>query len=80
MDLYLTNGGKAIPKILIINDENIVQKTWGPRPSTATKMVLDYKEKNGALDADFKKDLQLWYNKDKGKNIQQDLVELLKQV
>lgn len=80
MDLYLTNGGKAIPKILIINNENIVQKTWGPRPSTATKMVLDYKEKNGALDADFKKDLQLWYNKDKGKNIQQDLVELLKQV
>ena len=41
MDLHLTNGGKAIPKILIINDENIVQKTWGPRPSTATKMVLD---------------------------------------
>jgi hypothetical protein len=41
-------------------------------------MVLDYKEKNGAIDAEFKKDLQIWYNKDKGNSTQQDILNLLK--
>jgi hypothetical protein len=37
-------------------------------------MVSDYKEKNGALDPKFKEDLQVWYNKDKGKSVQEDFV------
>jgi hypothetical protein len=41
-------------------------------------MVLDYKEKNGGLDPEFKKNLQLWYNKDKGYSTQEDIVNLLK--
>jgi len=77
MNAFLTNGSKSIPKVILINNKNEVLNSWGPRPSVATKMVLDYKEKHGALDAEFKKDLQLWYNKDKGQNIQNDIVELL---
>jgi thiol-disulfide isomerase/thioredoxin len=77
MDAFLTNGSKSIPKVIIVNNKNEVVDSWGPRPSIATKMVQDYKEKNGSLDAEFKKDLQLWYNKDKGNNIQNDLMELL---
>jgi len=41
-------------------------------------MVLDYKEQNGNIDAEFKKDLQIWYNKDKGNSTQKDIVQLLK--
>jgi len=78
MNLYLTNGGKSIPKILIVDTQNKVVNSWGPRPSIATKMVIDYKEKKGSLDADFKKNLQIWYNKDKGTNTQEDLLKLLK--
>ncbi len=78
MNQYLTNGSKSIPKIIIINKENKAINSWGPRPSIATKMVLDYKEQNGSLDANFKKDLQIWYNKNKGTNTLEDLVELLK--
>jgi len=78
MNLYLTNGGKSIPKILIVDTQNKVVNSWGPRPSIATKMVIDYKEQNGSLDADFKKNLQIWYNKDKGTNTQEDLLKLLK--
>ena len=77
MNNFLTNGGKAIPKVILINEQQEIINSWGPRPSIATKMVLDYKEKNGALDAEFKKDLQLWYNKDKGNNTQTDLLKLL---
>lgn len=78
MNLFLTNGSKSIPKIIMLNAENKVTNSWGPRPSIATKMVEDYKEQNGSLDADFKKNLQVWYNKDKGINTQEDLIKLLK--
>tara|TARA_R110001583_G_scaffold83631_2_gene220680 strand:- start:3425 stop:4024 length:600 start_codon:yes stop_codon:yes gene_type:complete len=78
MNLYLTNGSQSIPKIIIVDNQNKVINSWGPRPSIATKMVLDYKTENGTLDADFKKDLQIWYNKDKGTNTQEDLLKLLK--
>ena len=39
-------------------------------------MVNDYKEKHGQLDANFKQDLQIWYNKDKGVNIQKNMLDL----
>jgi hypothetical protein len=78
MNQYLTNGSKSIPKIIIVDNNNNVINSWGPRPSIATRMVLDYKEKNGAIDAEFKKDLQIWYTKDKGNSTQKDIVQLLK--
>lgn len=77
MDLFLTNGGRAIPKLIALDTEHNMIFTWGPRPSVATKMVADYKAKNGNLDAQFKQDLQVWYNKDKGKSVQEDIVRLL---
>jgi len=77
MDLFLTNESRSIPKVIILDNELNVLNTWGPRPSFATKMVHEYKEKNGSLDAHFKQDLQVWYNKDKGKNVQEDFINLI---
>ncbi|WP_248327308.1 thioredoxin family protein [Aquimarina acroporae] len=78
MSNFLTNGGKAIPKLIAFdNDKKEVLNSWGPRPSVATKMVNDYKAEHGSLDADFKQDLQVWYNKDKGVNIIEDLTKLI---
>ena len=76
MNHFLTNGGKSIPKLIALNTKNEVLNTWGPRPSVATKMVKDYKEKHGQLDASFKQGLQIWYNKDKGVNIQENMLDL----
>ena len=78
MNEFLTNNSKSIPKIIVLDNANNVINSWGPRPSIATKMVLDYKTANGTIDANFKKDLQLWYNKDKGQNTQNDIIQLLK--
>lgn len=78
MNQYLTNGSKSIPKVLILDQENNVVDSWGPRPSVASKMVMDYKVQNGSLDEDFKKNLQIWYNKDKGNNTQEELIGLLR--
>jgi len=78
MNKFLTNNSKSIPKIIVLDSANNVINSWGPRPSIATKMVQDYKTAHGVLDANFKKDLQLWYNKDKGQNTQNDIIQLLK--
>lgn len=78
MDQFLTNGGKAIPKLIMIDTTtNNVINTFGPRPSEATQMVNDYKAMHGALTPDFKEDLQGWYNKNKGQNIIDDVMVLL---
>jgi len=78
MNQFLTNGGKSIPKLVMINNEtNTVVNTFGPRPTVATDMVNAYKTEHGQLTPEFKEDLQRWYNKDKGQSILEDLVSLL---
>ena len=79
MNLFLTDGNRSIPKLIIWDRENhSLIDTWGPRPSEATAKVKAQKEKFGSLDAEFKEELQRWYNQDKGKNIERDLVRLLR--
>ncbi len=78
MDQFLTNGGRSIPKLISVDENKEVLFSWGPRPSTATKMIADYKEENGVVDAKVKEDLQVWYNKNKGVNVQEDFISLLK--
>ncbi|CAM1342500.1 thioredoxin family protein [Tenacibaculum amylolyticum] len=77
MDNFLTNGGRSIPKLIALDKNNDVLFTWGPRPSIATKMIADYKEANGVVDAKVKEDLQVWYNKNKGENVQEDILSYL---
>jgi thiol-disulfide isomerase/thioredoxin len=78
MDMFLTNGGRAIPKVLMIDDATgAVVSSFGPRPSEATVKVNDYKEKHGVLTPEFKEELQTWYNKNKGQNIIEDITQQL---
>ncbi|MBC3845502.1 thioredoxin family protein [Winogradskyella echinorum] len=78
MNQFLTNGGKAIPKLIMIDNEtNTVVNTFGPRPTVATNLVNAYKAEHGQLTLEFKEDLQRWYNKDKGQSTIEDLVNLL---
>ena len=78
MDAFLTHGARSIPKVIVLdNSQQEIVGEWGPRPSLATKMVEDYKAEHGKLTDEFKQELQLWYNKDKGQNILQDILKLL---
>ncbi len=70
---YLTNGGKAIPKLIIRNDENEDILVWGPRPAACQEFFLDLKEQ-GLTFEEQKIKLQEWYNLDKGKSIQAEIL------
>jgi hypothetical protein len=81
MQHFLTNGGKAIPKLIVLDAESSeVLADWGPRPSGAKQLILNYKAAHGVVDETAKIELQKWYLHDKGISIQNEIVELHEQV
>jgi len=74
MNQFLTNGSMSIPKLIVIDEEDSVVAMWGPRSVKATQLVESYKQKHGQLTPEFKQDLQVFYNKDKGQSILEDLL------
>lgn len=78
MSQFLTNGGKSIPKLIIIDDASgKVINSFGPRPTNAMQLVMDYKSKHGEITPEFKEELQQWYNKDKGQSVISELMSVL---
>lgn len=76
MDRFLTNGGRAIP-ILIIEDANgNVIHHWGPRPAALQTRFME--GKNAGIP---KEELQLmiqeWYNHDKGESTAAEIAAML---
>ncbi len=81
MNQFLTNGSKSIPKLIVVdNNSKEVVGSWGPRSAKASKLVTDYKEKHGKVDAKLKTDLQNWYNEDRGAQIEMEMLELIEEI
>jgi hypothetical protein len=79
MNLFLTNGNRSIPKLIILDKNSIeVIADWGPRPKGAVELIQNYKEKFGVIDDTLKAELQMWYLHDKGLSTQKEIIELLK--
>ncbi len=78
MDEFLTNGGKSIPKVIIIDKNTMeVKGSWGPRPEPAQDMFLVYKNSETKIEyKDFQVEMQKWYAKDKSEHIQKELIPL----
>ena len=78
MDLFLTNGSKSIPKLIVLRKETLeVLGNFGPRPKEAVELVQNYKQQFGIIDEKIKTDLQLWYLHDKGLSTQNELLKLM---
>lgn len=81
MQHFLTNGGKAIPKLIVLDAATLeVVADWGPRPAGAKQLILDYKAAHGVVDEPAKIALQKWYLNDKGISIQNEIVEMHERV
>lgn len=79
MNLFLTNGTKSIPKLIILDKESgEVVTDFGPRPAEAKQLIMDYKATHGVVDETAKIELQKWYLADKGVAIQQEILALIK--
>ncbi|MCB9033239.1 MAG: thioredoxin family protein [Chitinophagales bacterium] len=76
IDNYLTNGSKAMPKLVIRNQTGEDLAVWGPRPQEAQQLFLDLKAQEVPVE-DVKIALQKWYNQDKAISICNEIVALL---
>ena len=77
IDSYLSHGKMSIPKLIVRNKEGSDRFIWGPRPQQLEAIYLELKNKNENID-DMKTILQKWYNEDKGRGIQDEIMELIK--
>lgn len=76
IDKYLTNGGRAIPILVIRDAEGKDLGVWGPRPAECQKIFLQMKADNADFETQ-KITLQNWYNKDNGVSLQRELTDLI---
>ncbi|WNM19873.1 thioredoxin family protein [Flavobacterium capsici] len=78
MNLFLTNGSRSIPKLIIIDKtSNEVVGEFGPRPNDAKQLILDYKVVNGIVDETAKIELHKWYTQDKGISTQKEIMNVI---
>jgi hypothetical protein len=82
MDKYLTNGARAIPKVLLLNDSIGKEvAVWGPRPAPAQQLLTAWKRNpTGRSWEDFERDLHAWYAKDKTQTLQMEWEQLISQL
>ena len=74
IDAHLTNGGRAIPAVLVIDETGALVFKWGPRPQVLQNLLKSWKQET----ADMKIIAELlhgWYAKDKTLSTQQELQE-----
>ena len=80
MEKYHTNGTHSVPK-LICYDASTERElwTWGPRPAKLLEVVKKLKQENPTISHDeFLQHIHLWYAKDRGNSLQEDLSSILK--
>lgn len=77
IDQFLTNGGRAIPVLLILDAAGKVVRHWGPRPAVLMPMLAAWKTESEDMMVTAEK-LHGWYAKDKTKATQQELLEVFK--
>lgn len=78
IDQFLTNGGRAVPIVIVLDDQFNVVFHWGPRPSPAQSIVMDYKAAIAAGTADkaeVHKMVRSFYAQDHGRAIVAEFAE-----
>lgn len=76
MDAFLSNGARAIPRLIQFNDAYQLSGVWGPRPTEAQQLVKALKS-NPATASTYGEQLHKWYAQNKQQAVQDELVALL---
>lgn len=82
MDDYLTDGARSIPKLVAMTADLTCELfTWGPRPASAHKLVMDYKRDSKGLSyKEFSETLHLWYARNKNHELESELLPLIQSI
>lgn len=78
IDQFLTNGGRSIPIVIILNEDFSVKNSWGPRPVYGQTLLKEFKENPETYSVEeFHNDLQVYYAKNRGKDAILELLNLI---
>ena len=78
IDQFLTDGSQSIPKVLILNENEEVKAVWGPRPKHGTELLKKFKANPETYPREeFYNDLQVYYAKNRGKDVIEEILELI---
>lgn len=78
MDQFEYNGSRAIPVLILLDDDYNVVARWGARPAPAQEFVEEYKAQDPKPPyEELSIKLQKWYNQDKTITSQKEIGELL---
>jgi hypothetical protein len=78
MDLYLTNGGRSIPKLIALENNTLDELfTWGPRPASIQQVMNELKAANITEISTLVEKIQIAYNNDKSLSIQEEMLSIL---
>ena len=77
IDRNLTNGGRAIPIVIAIQNNQEIWK-WGPRPKSLQAIVNEFKQNPTVTYEELKTQLHTWYAKNKTVDQQNELIKLIK--
>lgn len=79
IDLYLTNGGRSIPKLICFDAETGEELgKWGPRPAEAQHLFLSLKNDPAISQQEFLQAVHQWYAQDKCQKLQMEITALLR--
>lgn len=81
IDKFLTNGGRAIPKLLFLDSDFNLIFHWGPRPKKVQEIYEKYRYslKKGEVEKpDVVKEMRRFYAKDRGAEIFKEIYKNLK--
>ncbi len=78
MDLYLTNGGRSIPKLICLDTYSLEDiGSWGPRPGEFQRKAMQWKDDPDISHEEWAEKLHKWYADDKTETLQSDFEKLL---
>lgn len=79
MNLYLTNGGKAIPKLICVNEKMEEELfVWGPRPVALQEIVTANKDRTDISFGEKVRMIHAWYEADISQTLQKEFIDLIK--
>lgn len=78
MDRFLTNGGMAIPKIVVISGDFSRWTSWGARPAPCQAIMTENRDK--LPKPEIHAMIRAWYAEDRGRTLVRELASAIREI
>jgi hypothetical protein len=76
MDAHLTDGARAIPVVLVLDEDYTERGWWGPRPSELQRWATST-DARAMSSQDHYREVRRWYARDRGRATLTELLLLI---